>query len=87
VEADIKGFFDNIQWEWLEKMLEQRVNDGALLNLIGKWMRAGILEEDRQVDGRFDFLGFEFYWEPDVKANRGSNDARPPRNIWRPSSV
>src|SRR5437867_5493619 len=29
VEADIKGFFDNIQWEWLERMLEQRIADGA----------------------------------------------------------
>lgn len=49
VEADIKGFFDNIQWEWLEKMLEQRIKDGAFLNLIGKWLRAGILEEDGKV--------------------------------------
>ncbi len=49
VEADIKGFFDNIRWEWLERMLEQRINDGAFLNLIGKWLRAGILEEDGKV--------------------------------------
>jgi group II intron reverse transcriptase/maturase len=49
VEADIKGFFDNLQWEWLERMLEQRIGDGALLNLIRKWLRAGILEEDGQV--------------------------------------
>jgi retron-type reverse transcriptase len=49
VEADIKGFFDNIQWEWLERMLEQRIKDGAFLNLIRKWLRAGILEEDGQV--------------------------------------
>ena len=49
VEADIKGFFDNIQWEWLERMLEQRIADGALVKLIRKWLRAGILEEDGQV--------------------------------------
>ena len=49
VEADIKGFFDNIQWEWLERMLTQRIADGAFLNLIGKWLRAGILEEDGKV--------------------------------------
>src|SRR6266567_4914157 len=49
VEADIKGFFDNIQWEWLERMLEQRIADGALLNLIRKWLRAGILGEDGKV--------------------------------------
>jgi group II intron reverse transcriptase/maturase len=49
VEADIKGFFDNIQWEWLERMLAQRIADGAFLNLIRKWLRAGILEEDGKV--------------------------------------
>jgi RNA-directed DNA polymerase len=49
VEADIKGFFDNLRWEWLERMLEQRIQDQALLNLIRKWLRAGILEEDGRV--------------------------------------
>jgi len=49
VEADIKGFFDHLQWEWLERMLEQRISDGAFLNLIRKWLRAGILEEDGKV--------------------------------------
>lgn len=48
-EADIKGFFENIQWDWLERMLAQRIADKALLNLIGKWLRAGILEEDGRV--------------------------------------
>jgi group II intron reverse transcriptase/maturase len=49
VEADIKGFFDNIRWDWLERMLERRIADGAFLNLIGKWLRAGIVGEDGQV--------------------------------------
>jgi group II intron reverse transcriptase/maturase len=49
VEADIKGFFDNIRWDWLERMLRQRIADGALLQLIRKWLRAGILEEDGRV--------------------------------------
>jgi group II intron reverse transcriptase/maturase len=48
-EADIKGFFENIRWDWLERMLQQRISDGALLNLIRKWLRAGILEEDGRV--------------------------------------
>lgn len=48
-EADIKGFFDHIQWDWLMRMLEERIQDGALLGLIRKWLRAGILEEDGKV--------------------------------------
>jgi group II intron reverse transcriptase/maturase len=49
VEADIRGFFDHIQWDWLMKMLGRRIQDGALLGLIRKWLRAGILEEDGRV--------------------------------------
>jgi group II intron reverse transcriptase/maturase len=49
VEADIKGFFDNIQPHWMERMLEQRIDDRAFIHLIGKWLRAGILEEDGRV--------------------------------------
>jgi group II intron reverse transcriptase/maturase len=45
VEADIKGFFDNINHEWLIRMLEQRINDRAFIGLIRKWLGAGILEE------------------------------------------
>jgi group II intron reverse transcriptase/maturase len=48
-EADIKGFFDNIRWDCLGRMLRQRIGDGAFLKLIGKWLRAGILEEDGRV--------------------------------------
>jgi RNA-directed DNA polymerase len=48
-EADIKGFFEHIRWDWLERMLSQRIADGAFLNLIRKWLRAGILEEDGKV--------------------------------------
>ena len=49
VEADIKGFFDHLDHEWLIRMLAQRINDGALINLIRKWLRAGIMEEDGRV--------------------------------------
>lgn len=48
-EADIKGFFDHLRQDWMVKMLEERIDDRALLNLIIKWMRAGILEEDGKV--------------------------------------
>ena len=48
-DADIKGFFDNIDHDWLMKMLEQRIEDRAFLDLIRKWLKAGILEEDAKV--------------------------------------
>ncbi len=49
VEADIKGFFDNLDHEWLERMLEERIEDGAFLRLIKKWLKAGVLDTDGQV--------------------------------------
>ncbi|NOT53662.1 MAG: group II intron reverse transcriptase/maturase [Deltaproteobacteria bacterium] len=44
VEADIKGFFDNLDHHWMIRMLEERVEDRAFLGLIRKWLRAGILD-------------------------------------------
>lgn len=49
VEADIKGYFDSIDHDWLVKMLEQRINDNAFIRLIKKWLKAGILEEDKKI--------------------------------------
>ena len=49
VEADIKGFFDNLDHDWLMKMLEQRIDDRAFLGLIRKWLKAGILDTDGQI--------------------------------------
>lgn len=49
VEADIRGFFDNLDHDWLMRMLEQRVADRPFLNLIRKWLKAGILEADGNV--------------------------------------
>ena len=49
VEADIKGFFDNIDHDQLLDMLAIRIDDKALLHLIQKWLKAGILEPDGMV--------------------------------------
>ena len=44
VEADIKGFFDNMDHRWLMKMLRVRIDDNRLLNLINQWLKARIIE-------------------------------------------
>ena len=49
VEADIRGFFDNMDHGWIVKMLEHRIDDRAFLGLIRKWLKAGILETDGKV--------------------------------------
>ena len=45
--ADITGLFDNIDHQKLLGFIRRRVNDGAILRLIGKWLNAGVMEEDR----------------------------------------
>ena len=49
VEADIKGFFNNIEHDKLLNMLMKRIDDKRLLKLIRRWLKAGILEIDGQV--------------------------------------
>lgn len=45
VEVDIRRFFDTLDHGQLRAILQQRVRDGVLLRLIGKWLNAGVLEE------------------------------------------
>lgn len=47
LEADIRGFFDSMSHEWLEKMIEHRVGDRRITALIKKWLRAGVMEEGK----------------------------------------
>lgn len=50
VEADIRGYFEHIQHDWRVQMLELRIDDAALVGLIRKWLRAGILLEDGRIE-------------------------------------
>jgi RNA-directed DNA polymerase len=47
LDADIRGFFDNLSHEWTMKFIEHRVADRRVLRLIRKWLKA-VVSEDRQ---------------------------------------
>ena len=47
LSADVTGLFDNIDHAHLKEFIKQRVNDGGIIRLIGKWLKAGVMEEDR----------------------------------------
>jgi RNA-directed DNA polymerase len=47
VDADIRGFFDNLDKAWMIKFMEHRVVDPRILRLIRKWLKAGVMEEGR----------------------------------------
>lgn len=44
LEVDIKKFFDTLDHGHLREILGQRVRDGAIVRLIGKWLNAGVME-------------------------------------------
>ena len=46
VEADIKGFFDNVPHEKLLAFIRIRMNDTSMLNLIEKFLKAGYVDDD-----------------------------------------
>jgi RNA-directed DNA polymerase len=45
IDADIKGFFDNIRHDVLMEFLEKRIADKRILRLIRKWLRAGVSDD------------------------------------------
>ena len=45
VEADIKGFFDNVKHEWLVKFLELTIKDKNFIRYIVRFLKAGIMED------------------------------------------
>ena len=45
LEVDIRKFFDTLDHARLREMLSLRIRDGVLKRLIGKWLKAGVLED------------------------------------------
>ena len=45
LDADIRGFFDNISHDWMMRLVEHRVGDRRVLRLIRNWLKAGVVED------------------------------------------
>jgi RNA-directed DNA polymerase len=45
VEADIKGFFDNVDQEWLQKFLAHRIEDKRIQRMVKRFLKAGVAED------------------------------------------
>lgn len=49
LDADIQGFFDNINHELLMNFIKKRIGDKRILRLIAKWLKTGYMEAGRQI--------------------------------------
>jgi RNA-directed DNA polymerase len=50
LDADLRGFFDNLDRTWLVKFIEHRIGDRRVVRLIQKWLNAGVLENGERID-------------------------------------
>jgi len=50
VDADIRGFFDNVDHKWLMKFLEHDIEDKNFLRYIVRFLKAGIMEETQRIE-------------------------------------
>lgn len=50
VEADIRSFFDTLNHEWLIKFLEHDIADRKFIGIIGRLLKAGVMEEGKYYD-------------------------------------
>ena len=46
LDADISGYFDNINHERLMECVEKRISDRRILKLIRQWLKCGVVEPD-----------------------------------------
>jgi len=50
LDADIRGFFDNLNHDWLIKFVEHRIGDQRVIRLIQKWLKAGVMLDGQRTE-------------------------------------
>jgi retron-type reverse transcriptase len=45
LEVDLRKFFDTVDHRQMQELLSRRVQDGVMIRLIGKWLKAGVWEK------------------------------------------
>lgn len=50
LDADIRSFYDTIDFGWMQKFLEHRIGDRRMVRLLMKWLKAGVVEEGKLLE-------------------------------------
>jgi group II intron reverse transcriptase/maturase len=69
IDADIEGFFDNVDHEWMMKFLEHDIEDKNFLRYVKRFLKAGIMEEGK-------------FWESDKGVPQGGSISPVLANVY-----
>ena len=96
-EADIRGYFNHVCHSWLQRMVRERIADPVILSLIGKWLKAGAMqdgvvvrsEEGTPQGGPISCVLANIYlhYTLDCGSRRSSNHSARARRTWCASSM
>jgi group II intron reverse transcriptase/maturase len=50
LDLDVRSFFDKVDHDWMLRFAEYRIGDRRILRLIRKWLKAGVMEQDRWIE-------------------------------------
>ncbi len=47
LDLDVRSFFDKVDHDWMKRFVEHRIGDRRVVRLIQKWLKAGVMEQER----------------------------------------
>jgi RNA-directed DNA polymerase len=50
IDLDVRSFFDKVNHDWMIRFVEHRVGDRRIVRLIQKWLKAGVMEQERWIE-------------------------------------
>ena len=53
LDVDIRGYFDNIDHEWIIKGLEEHIRDPRVIRLIRRFLKVGIMEDGKHIKSEY----------------------------------
>jgi hypothetical protein len=75
LDADIRGFYEHIDHEWLMQLLQHRVADLRMLRLIQKWLKTGVMEEGQRSETEMGSARTRWFFKSPCREERAILEA------------